>query len=61
MPPLPAREPRRHELLRPVCHANAPRTSDRLQAQRRLTIATVMYREMDMRFWLEQAEVDRET
>jgi hypothetical protein len=23
--------------------------------------ATTMYREMDMRFWLEQAEADRET
>jgi tetratricopeptide (TPR) repeat protein len=32
------------------------RTGDRQQAQEHLTIATTMYREMDMRFWLAQAE-----
>jgi class 3 adenylate cyclase/tetratricopeptide (TPR) repeat protein len=32
------------------------RTSKRDQAQEHLTTATTMYREMDMRFWLEQAE-----
>jgi tetratricopeptide (TPR) repeat protein len=32
------------------------RTGDRQQAQEHLTTATTMYREMDMRFWLEQAE-----
>jgi hypothetical protein len=33
-------------------------TSKREQAQEHLTIATTMYREMDMQFWLEQAEVE---
>jgi tetratricopeptide (TPR) repeat protein len=37
------------------------RTDDRAQAQQHLTIAATMYREMDMRFWLEQAEAERET
>ena len=32
------------------------RTGKRQQAQEHLTTATTMYREMDMRFWLEQAE-----
>jgi hypothetical protein len=32
------------------------RTGRREQAQEHLTTATTMYREMDMRFWLEQAE-----
>jgi tetratricopeptide (TPR) repeat protein len=32
------------------------RTGKRQQAQEHLTIATTMYREMDMRFWLEQAQ-----
>jgi hypothetical protein len=32
------------------------RTGDRQQAQEHLTTATTMYREMEMRFWLEQAE-----
>ena len=30
----------------------------REQAQEHLTTATTMYREMDMRFWLEQAEAE---
>ena len=34
------------------------RTSNREQAQEHLTTATTMYREMDMRFWLEQAEAE---
>ena len=34
------------------------RTGDRQQAQEHLSTATTMYREMDMRFWLEQAEVE---
>jgi hypothetical protein len=34
------------------------RTGKREQAQEHLTTATTMYREMDMRFWLEQAEVE---
>ena len=32
------------------------RTGQREQAREHLTTATTMYREMDMRFWLEQAE-----
>ncbi len=32
------------------------RTGDREEARRHLAVATSMYREMDMRFWLEQAE-----
>ncbi len=32
------------------------RTGQRDQAGEHLTIATAMYREMDMAFWLEQAE-----
>ena len=32
------------------------RTGKRDQAQEHFTTATAMYREMDMRFWLEQAE-----
>jgi hypothetical protein len=34
------------------------RTDKREQAQEHLTTATPMYREMDMRFWLEQAEAE---
>jgi hypothetical protein len=34
------------------------RTSQREQAWEHLTTATTMYREMDMRFWLEQAEAE---
>ncbi len=34
------------------------RTGDRKQAQQHLTTAATMYREMDMRFWLEQAEAE---
>ena len=30
----------------------------REQAQKHLATATTMYREMDMRFWLEQAEAE---
>jgi hypothetical protein len=32
------------------------RTGKRQEAQEHLTTATTMYREMGMRFWLEQAE-----
>ena len=35
------------------------RTGKREQAQEHLATATTMYREMDMRFWLEQAEAAR--
>jgi len=34
------------------------RTGKRHDAQDRLTTATMMYREMDMRFWLDQAEAE---
>ena len=34
------------------------RTGKREEAAEHLTSATTMYREMDMRFWLEQAEAD---
>ena len=36
------------------------RTGQRAQAQEYLTIAATLYREMDMRFWLEQARQDME-
>jgi hypothetical protein len=34
------------------------RTSQREQAREHLTTATTLYREMDMRFWLERAEAE---
>jgi sugar phosphate isomerase/epimerase len=34
------------------------RTGEREPAQEHLTTAMTMYREMDMRFWLEQAEAE---
>ena len=34
------------------------RASKREQAREHLSTATTMYREMDMRFWLEQAEAE---
>ena len=50
--------------MRPLvahCHLGlgkiASRTHQRGQAQEHLTSATTMYREMDMRFWLSQAEM----
>ena len=51
--------------MRPLvahCHLGLGRlyrsTGKREQAQEHLTAATTMYREMDMRFWLEQAEAE---
>jgi len=51
--------------LRPLvahCHLGLGklyrRTGTREQAQEHLTTATTMYREMDMRFWLEKAEAE---
>jgi class 3 adenylate cyclase/tetratricopeptide (TPR) repeat protein len=51
--------------MRPLvahCHlglgALSRRTGKRDQAQEHLTAATTMYRDMDMRFWLEQAEAE---
>jgi hypothetical protein len=34
------------------------RTRKPQQTQKQLTIAATLYREMDMRFWLEQAEAE---
>jgi len=34
------------------------RTAKNQEAREHLTTATTMYREMDMRFWLEQAEAE---
>jgi hypothetical protein len=34
------------------------RTDQREEAQEHLTTATTMFREIDMRFWLEQAEAE---
>jgi hypothetical protein len=49
--------------MRPLvahCHLGlgklSRRTGQREQARDHLTTATTMYRDMDMRFWLEQAE-----
>jgi len=36
----------------------ARRTGQREQAQEHLTTATTMYRDMAMRFWLEQAQAE---
>ena len=55
-------EPRGMRPLVAHCHLGlaklSRRTGKREQAQEHLTPATTMYREMDMRFWLEQAEVE---
>jgi DNA-binding Lrp family transcriptional regulator len=49
----------RHRLNRLIRHGRLyRRTGKREQAQQHLTTATTMYREMDMRFWLEQAEAE---
>jgi hypothetical protein len=51
--------------MRPLvghCHLGLSRlyrrTHQREQAREHLSTATGMYREMDMRFWLEQAEAE---
>jgi tetratricopeptide (TPR) repeat protein len=53
--------------MRPLvshCHLGLGKLHRRIgkrdQAREHLTIATTMYREMDMQFWLEQAEADRD-
>jgi predicted ATPase len=55
-------EPRGMRPLVAHCHLGLGklyrRTGKREQAQEHLTTATTMYREMDMRFWLEQAETE---
>ncbi len=51
--------------MRPLvanCHLGLARlyrrTGKRDQAHERLATATILYREMDMRYWLEQAEAE---
>ena len=55
-------EPRGMRPLVAHCHLGLGklyrRTGKREQAQEYLTTATTMYREMDMTYWLEQAEVE---
>jgi hypothetical protein len=55
-------EPRGLRPLLAHCHLGLGklyrRTGKREQAQEHLATATTMYREMDMRFWLEKAEVE---
>ena len=55
-------EPRGMRPLVAHCHLGLGklyrRTGKRREAQEHLTTATTMYREMDMRFWLEQAEAE---
>jgi tetratricopeptide (TPR) repeat protein len=55
-------EPRGMRPLVAHCHLGLGklfrRTAKREQAQEHLTTATTMYREMDMRFWLEKAEAE---
>ena len=55
-------EPRGMRPLVAHCHLGlgklCARTGKREQAREYLTTATTMYREMDMRFWLEQAEAE---
>ena len=55
-------EPRGMRPLLAQCHHGLGnlyrRTGEREHALEHFTIATVMYREMDMRFWLEQAEAE---
>ena len=55
-------EPRGMRPLVAHCHLGLGtlyrRTGKREQVQEHLTIATTMYREMDMRFWLARAETE---
>jgi predicted protein tyrosine phosphatase len=55
-------EPRGMRPLVAHCHLGLGklylRSGNREQAQEHLVTATTMYREMDMRFWLEQAEAE---
>ena len=57
-------EPRGMRPLVAHCHRGlgklSRRTGEREQAQEHLTTATTMYREMEMPFWLEQAEAEME-
>ena len=55
-------EPRGMRPLVAHCHLGlaklSRRTGKREQTREHLITATTMYREMDMRFWLEQAEAE---
>jgi hypothetical protein len=55
-------EPRGMRPLAAHCHLGLGklyrRTGKRHEAREHLTTATTMYREMDMQFWLEQAEAE---
>jgi len=55
-------EPRGMRPLVAHCHLGLGklyrRTSKREQAREHLTTATTLYRDMDMRFWLKQAEAE---
>jgi len=55
-------EPRGMRPLVAHCHLGLAKLSQRNgkrdQAREHLTTATTMYHEMDMRFWLEQAEAE---
>ena len=55
-------EPRGMRPLVAHCHLGLGkvdrRTGERQEAQEHLTIATTMYREMGMQFWLERAETE---
>ncbi len=55
-------EPRGMRPLVAHCHLGLGqlyrRTDKRQEAQEHLALATTMYHEMDMRFWLEQAEAE---
>ena len=56
-------EPRGMRPLVAHCHLGLGtlfrRTGTREQAREHVSTATTMYREMDMRFWLEQAEAEQ--
>jgi tetratricopeptide (TPR) repeat protein len=55
-------EPRGMRPLVAHCHLGLgrlyQRTGEREQAREHLTTATTMYREMDMRFWFDEAEAE---
>jgi hypothetical protein len=61
---LASRSPARFTLIA-HCHLGLGkvyrRTGRRHEPQEHVGTATTLYREMDMRYWLEQAEADRDT
>ena len=60
----PCREPSMRPLVA-HCHLGLgklyDRTGDGVKAREHATMAATMYREMDMRFWLTQAEAELKT